>query len=244
MLRDGGQFRLQDSFSRKITGHRKASNAENSSARPPGNNHRLPQLSIAVQSCTPLPGISPYGNSGESLSKCRTRRKHLLISINEAQQNILVHVSPLETEKVFQGLNRVTPEDHIAPWDIPTTDNSAMDGFAFSHATIEEGAHEAFALSCFCTAVHRLCGIGRSPWRDLIVSHFIAHGQRGGSYHTLGHVRLEGSPRLHRNRASGGHLCRDDYRQTEDGKIRSGLCLGDASRQHGNCRTALVREIC
>ncbi|GAB7028344.1 molybdopterin molybdotransferase MoeA [Geotalea toluenoxydans] len=63
-----------------------------------------------------------------------------MISINEAQQNILVHVSPLETEKVsvFQGLNRVTPEDHIAPWDIPTADNSAMDGFAFSHATIED----------------------------------------------------------------------------------------------------------
>ena len=35
---------------------------------------------------------------------------------------------------LFQGLHRVTPEDHIAPWDIPGADNSAMDGFAFSGA--------------------------------------------------------------------------------------------------------------
>jgi molybdopterin molybdotransferase len=34
---------------------------------------------------------------------------------------------------IFDGLNRITPEDHIAPWDIPAADNSAMDGFAFSH---------------------------------------------------------------------------------------------------------------
>jgi len=37
---------------------------------------------------------------------------------------------------VFQGLNRVTPEDHIAPWDIPAADNSAMDGYVFSHAAL------------------------------------------------------------------------------------------------------------
>ncbi|MEW6333463.1 MAG: gephyrin-like molybdotransferase Glp [Thermodesulfobacteriota bacterium] len=61
-----------------------------------------------------------------------------MISIEEAQRNILEHISPLETEKVsiFQGLNRVTPEDHIAPWNIPAADNSAMDGFAFSHAAL------------------------------------------------------------------------------------------------------------
>ncbi len=61
-----------------------------------------------------------------------------MISIEEAQRTILEHIAALETEKVsvFQGLNRVTPEDHIAPWDIPAADNSAMDGFAFSHATL------------------------------------------------------------------------------------------------------------
>jgi molybdopterin molybdotransferase len=61
-----------------------------------------------------------------------------MISIEEAQRTILKFITPLETEKVsvFQGLNRVTPEDHIAPWDIPAADNSAMDGYAFSHAAL------------------------------------------------------------------------------------------------------------
>jgi molybdopterin molybdotransferase len=61
-----------------------------------------------------------------------------MVSIEEAQRTILESISPQETEKVslFQGLNRVTPEDHIAPWDIPAADNSAMDGYAFSHAAL------------------------------------------------------------------------------------------------------------
>ncbi|MCM2356731.1 MAG: molybdopterin molybdotransferase MoeA [Geobacteraceae bacterium] len=64
-----------------------------------------------------------------------------MVSIEEAQRTILGQITPLETEKVsvFQGLNRVTPEDHIAPWDIPAADNSAMDGYAFSHAALSGG---------------------------------------------------------------------------------------------------------
>ena len=63
-----------------------------------------------------------------------------MVSIEEAQQTILEQITARETEKVsvFQGLNRVTPEDHIAPWDIPAADNSAMDGFAFSHAGLND----------------------------------------------------------------------------------------------------------
>lgn len=63
-----------------------------------------------------------------------------MVSIEEAQRTILAFVTLLETETVtlFQGLNRVTPLDHIAPWDIPPADNSAMDGYAFSHATSTE----------------------------------------------------------------------------------------------------------
>jgi len=59
-----------------------------------------------------------------------------MVTIEEAQRAILEQITTLETEKVsvFQGLNRVTAEDHIAPWDIPPADNSAMDGFAFSYA--------------------------------------------------------------------------------------------------------------
>jgi len=63
-----------------------------------------------------------------------------MLSIEQAQQTILECVAPLETENValFQGLNRVTPEDRIAPWDIPAADNAAMDGFAFSHAALSD----------------------------------------------------------------------------------------------------------
>ncbi|QXE88225.1 molybdopterin molybdotransferase MoeA [Geomonas nitrogeniifigens] len=63
-----------------------------------------------------------------------------MISIEEAQRIILEQVAPLETEKVtvFHALSRITPQDHIAPWDIPAADNSAMDGFAFLHAGVRE----------------------------------------------------------------------------------------------------------
>ena len=62
-----------------------------------------------------------------------------MISIEEAQRIILENITLLETEEVplLQGLNRITPDDHIAPWDIPPADNSAMDGYAFSHAALE-----------------------------------------------------------------------------------------------------------
>jgi len=65
-----------------------------------------------------------------------------MVSIEEAQRTILEQIGRLETEKVsvFQGLNRVTPEDHVAPWDIPPADNSAMDGYAFSHAGMADGS--------------------------------------------------------------------------------------------------------
>lgn len=61
-----------------------------------------------------------------------------MVSIEDAQRTILEYVTPLGSEKVplFHGLNRITPQDHIAPWDIPPTDNSAMDGYAFSHAAL------------------------------------------------------------------------------------------------------------
>ena len=62
-----------------------------------------------------------------------------MLTIEEAQQTILQRITLLETEEVplLHGLNRVTPDNHLAPWDIPTADNSAMDGYAFSHAALE-----------------------------------------------------------------------------------------------------------
>jgi molybdopterin molybdotransferase len=61
-----------------------------------------------------------------------------MIDIEEARQIILRHIVPLPTEELplLQGLGRVASEDVIAPRDIPATDNSAMDGYAFSFAAV------------------------------------------------------------------------------------------------------------
>lgn len=57
-----------------------------------------------------------------------------MISIEEAQRIILSHTRllPAESVPLLEGLGRVIAEDVHAPWDIPVTDNSAMDGYAFS----------------------------------------------------------------------------------------------------------------
>lgn len=59
--------------------------------------------------------------------------------MSEARQLILRHTVTLETEKIhlLQGLGRVLGEDIHAPHDIPYTDNSAMDGYGFSHETLQ-----------------------------------------------------------------------------------------------------------
>jgi len=57
-----------------------------------------------------------------------------MILIEEAQKIISSHTSLLSVENVpiIHGLGRVIAEDVYAPWDIPLTDKSAMDGYAFS----------------------------------------------------------------------------------------------------------------
>ena len=49
---------------------------------------------------------------------------------------ILSSVSPLGVERVelLAALGRVVAEDVVAPWDLPSCDNSAMDGFAVRSA--------------------------------------------------------------------------------------------------------------
>ena len=61
-----------------------------------------------------------------------------MIHIEEAQQIILRHIAPLPMEELplLQGIGRVASEDVDAPRDIPATDNSAMDGYAFSFAVV------------------------------------------------------------------------------------------------------------
>jgi molybdopterin molybdotransferase len=62
-----------------------------------------------------------------------------MVNIEEAQQIILRHIAPLPTEELplLQGMGRVAGEDVYAPWDIPATDNSAMDGYAFSFTAVQ-----------------------------------------------------------------------------------------------------------
>ena len=54
------------------------------------------------------------------------------ISVQEALNEILSKTKPLKTEKVFlnEAVNRVLAEDIFSPFNIPPTDNSAMDGYA------------------------------------------------------------------------------------------------------------------
>jgi len=61
-----------------------------------------------------------------------------MISVGEARRTILQNVSLLDAEEVplLQGMGRVIREDVLAPWDIPSADCSAMDGFAFSSASL------------------------------------------------------------------------------------------------------------
>ena len=62
-----------------------------------------------------------------------------MVNIEEAQQIILRHITPLPAEELplLKGLGRVASEDVNSPWDIPATDNSAMDGYAFSFAAVQ-----------------------------------------------------------------------------------------------------------
>src|ERR1700681_1192705 len=53
-------------------------------------------------------------------------------SFEEARRIILEHVTPLGPEHVglLESLGRVLAEDITAPWNLPSFNNSAMDGYA------------------------------------------------------------------------------------------------------------------
>ncbi len=57
-----------------------------------------------------------------------------MISIKEAQDKILENIAMLDAveQPLPRGLGKVLAENVDAPWDIPTVDNSAMDGYAFA----------------------------------------------------------------------------------------------------------------
>jgi molybdopterin molybdotransferase len=62
-----------------------------------------------------------------------------MITIAEAQDSILSVIEPLPPEEVplLEGLGRILAEDIVTPFDIPMTDNSAMDGYAFDCASLQ-----------------------------------------------------------------------------------------------------------
>ncbi len=63
-----------------------------------------------------------------------------MISFEEARDTILENVASLGSEQVAlpDSLGRVIAEDVIAPFDLPTFDNSAMDGFAVRATDCDE----------------------------------------------------------------------------------------------------------
>lgn len=58
-----------------------------------------------------------------------------LLNVDQALDNILADMQPLEAEKVSlpDALDRVLAEDIVSPIDLPPFDNSAMDGYAMRH---------------------------------------------------------------------------------------------------------------
>ena len=59
-----------------------------------------------------------------------------MISVEEALETILVNFRPLGLEKIdiLEARGRVIGEDVFAPRNIPSADNSAMDGYAVRHS--------------------------------------------------------------------------------------------------------------
>jgi molybdopterin molybdotransferase len=78
----------------------------------------------------------------EELWKAGGKLNSLMISFDEALNNILSHIQPMGLEKVslLESLGRVIGEDVFARWDIPPLDNSAMDGYALRFEDVEKAS--------------------------------------------------------------------------------------------------------
>jgi molybdopterin molybdotransferase len=82
--------------------------------------------------------------STEQSNNIALRMNTMMISREEAYSTIFSQVQPAGSEKVdlFQAGKRFLSEDIISAISIPPTDNSAMDGFAFSSKTTVDAAPE------------------------------------------------------------------------------------------------------
>jgi molybdopterin molybdotransferase len=78
----------------------------------------------------------------EELWKAGGKLNSLMISFDEALNNILSHIQPMGLEKVslLESLGWVIGEDVFARWDIPPLDNSAMDGYALRFEDVEKAS--------------------------------------------------------------------------------------------------------
>ena len=65
-----------------------------------------------------------------------------MVSIEEAHRIVMEQAAllPVETVPLLESLGMVLAENVFSPWDIPGGDNSAMDGYAFAHASLRGSA--------------------------------------------------------------------------------------------------------
>jgi molybdopterin molybdotransferase len=62
-----------------------------------------------------------------------------MVSIEEARQIVLAQAKrlPVVTVPLLESLGMVLAENVRSPWDIPAADNSAMDGYAYAHNSLQ-----------------------------------------------------------------------------------------------------------
>lgn len=62
-----------------------------------------------------------------------------MVSIEDARRIVLEQVTklPIVTAPLLESLGMVLAEDVRSPWHIPSADNSAMDGYAFAHNSLQ-----------------------------------------------------------------------------------------------------------
>lgn len=85
-----------------------------------------------------------------TLSGCVTRYDPQALPVSAAQAIVLQWVTPLaasERVPLRDGLGRVLAANVVSPIDVPAHDNSAMDGYAFDGAALEEAGGGTLALT-------------------------------------------------------------------------------------------------
>jgi molybdopterin molybdotransferase len=129
-----------------------------------------------------------------------------MITIEKARETILTRISPLEPEKVYieDALERYLAEDIISDRDIPSWDNSSMDGYAVHRKDIpDNGARLEIAYEIPAgampqgpfpdnTAVKLMTGAPVPPGADAVV-------KRADTDESPSDVLVNRKPALHEN---------------------------------------------